>query len=161
MYNMYKCVFDRPKNKLVAFVTMTACCTQVPRGKTKKKKKNSHKHYNSTSPLASSQNCTTVRKGRKKRNLPDTAVYNRLENQITVWRHTIDHNQGCSSATMTTRGVLLPSENTCSAAYKCSRRERETERERECTQKRASSTVHVHYEGPYRSIQYKTTTTKG
>lgn len=39
MYNMYKCVFDRPKNKLVAFVTMTACCTQVPRGKTKKKKK--------------------------------------------------------------------------------------------------------------------------
>lgn len=51
MYNMYKCVFDRPKNKLVAFVTMTACCTQVPRGKTKKKKKNSHKHYNSTSPL--------------------------------------------------------------------------------------------------------------
>lgn len=36
MYNMYKCVFDRPKNKLVAFVTMTACCTQVPRGKTKK-----------------------------------------------------------------------------------------------------------------------------
>lgn len=42
---------------------------------------------------------------------------------------------------MTTRGVLLPSENTCSAAYKCSRRERETERERESALRRGQAAL--------------------
>uniref|UniRef100_A0A023FZ27 Putative secreted protein n=1 Tax=Amblyomma parvum TaxID=251391 RepID=A0A023FZ27_AMBPA len=80
------CVDERLKNKLVA-LTMTVSCTQVPRVTLKQ---------HTCHPLAvhkvveekQSLHCRLHEQKKEK------------EIQITVRRHTIDHNQGCCAATI-------------------------------------------------------------
>lgn len=71
-------------------------------------------------------NDTWTWRKKKKKKIHDTFTWD--ENQITVRRHTIDHNQSCCAAAIV-HWLKTPRVNMCSAMCKCNTRVREGQEE--------------------------------